>query len=50
MSFPLKRKHEVPQKWKKVFVWYKVIIEISKEVETSSPEVEKGIYLVEGNN
>ena len=28
--------------------WYKVLIEISKEVDTSSPEVEKDIYLVEG--
>ena len=34
----------------KVFIWYKVIIEISQEVETSSPEVKNGIYLVEGNN
>ena len=25
-------------------------IEISQEVETSFPEVERGIYLVEGNN
>ena len=33
-----------------VFSWLKVIIEISQEVETSSPEVECGIYLVEGNN
>ena len=33
---------------KKVFIWYKVIIEISQEVDTSSQEVEKGIYLVEG--
>ena len=39
---------EVPQQWKKVFIWYKVIIEISKEVETSFPEVEKGILLVYG--
>ena len=29
-----------------VFTWWKVIIEISQEVETSSPEVENGIYLV----
>ena len=29
-----------------VFTWKKVIIEISQEVETSSPEVEHGIYLV----
>ena len=33
-----------------VFSWLKVIIEIYQEVETSSPEVERGIYLVEGNN
>ena len=38
MSFPKKRKHEVPLKWKKVFIWYKVIIEIAQEVETSSQE------------
>ena len=31
------------------FNWKKVTIEISQEVETSSPEVERGIYLVEGN-
>ena len=36
------------QEVKKVFIWYKVIIEIPKEVEASYPEVEKGIYLVEG--
>ena len=48
MSFPQKRKHEVPRKWKKVFIWYKVIIEVSQEVDSSSPEEEKGIYLVEG--
>ena len=48
MSFPQKRKQEFPKKWKKVFIWYNVIIEIAKEVETSFPEVEKGIYLVEG--
>ena len=29
-----------------VFTWWKVIFEISQEVETSSPEVENGIYLV----
>ena len=29
-----------------VFTWLKVIFEISQEVETSSPEVENGIYLV----
>ena len=29
-----------------VFTWKKVIFEISQEVETSSPEVENGIYLV----
>ena len=39
MSFPKKRKHEVPQKWKKVFIWYKVIIEIAQKVDTSFPEV-----------
>ena len=41
MSFHKKRKHEVPLKWKKVFIWYKVIIEIAQEVETSSPDVGK---------
>ena len=41
MSFPKKRKHEVPLKWKKVFIWYKVIIEIAQEVETVIPEVGK---------
>ena len=41
MSFPQKRKHVVPWKWKKVFIWYKVIIEIFQEVDTSFPEVEK---------
>ena len=41
MSFPKKRKHKVPLKWKKVFIWYKVIIEIAQEVETSSQEVVK---------
>ena len=29
-----------------VFTWWKVLIEISEEVETSSPEVENGINLV----
>ena len=48
MSFPKKRKHEVPLKWKKVFIWYKVIFEVAQEVETSSQEVGKGINLVEG--
>ena len=33
---------------KKVFVWYKVIIKIALEVGMSSPEVRKGIYMVEG--
>ena len=33
-----------------VFTWKKVIFEISQEVETSSLEVERGIYLVDGNN
>ena len=42
MSIPQKWKYEVPQKWKKVFIWYKVLIEISQEVKASSPEVEKG--------
>ena len=37
MSFPKKRNHEVPLKWKKVFIWYKVIIGTAQEVETSSP-------------
>ena len=41
MAFPKKRKQEVPLKWKKVFIWYKVIIEIAQEVETSSQEVGK---------
>ena len=41
MSSPKKRKHEVPLKWKKVFIRYKVILEIAQEVETSSPEVGK---------
>ena len=45
MSFPKKRKHEVPLKWKKVFIWYKVIIEIAQEVETSFPEVGKRYLL-----
>ena len=45
MSFPKKRKHEVPLKWKRVFIWCKVINEIAQEVETSFPEVGKG-YLV----
>ena len=48
MSFPKKKKYEVPWKWKKVFTWNKAIIEICEEVETSSLEVEKGIYLVQG--
>ena len=50
MSIPKKWKYEVLQKWKRVFIWYKVKIEISQEVEASSPEVKKGIYLVKGNN
>ena len=37
-------KHEVPLKWKKVFIWYKVIIEIAQEVETSSQEVWKRYF------
>ena len=41
MSFPKKRKHEAPLKWKKVFFWYKVINEIAQEVETSSKEAGK---------
>ena len=34
----------------KIFIWYKVIhvIEISQNVDSSSSEVEKGIYMVEG--
>ena len=39
-----------PRSGKKVFIWYKVLIEISQEVEASSPEVKKGIYLVKGYN
>ena len=39
-----------PWKWKRVFIWYEVLIEISQKVEGSSPEVRKGFYLVEGNN
>ena len=42
MSIPQKWKYEVPQKWKKVFIWYKVLIEISQEVKASFLEVEKG--------
>ena len=45
MSFPKKRKHEVPLKWKKVFILHKVIIEIAQEVETSFPEVGKRYLL-----
>ena len=45
MSFPKKRKHEVPLKWKKVFIWYKIIIKISEEVETSCPDVGKRYLL-----
>ena len=37
-------KHEVPLKWKKVFIWYKVIIEIAQEVETSSPRSGKKVF------
>ena len=33
-----------------VFTWWKVTIEIFQEAETSSPEVERGIYLVDGNS
>ena len=44
MSIPQKWKYEVPQKWIKVFIWYKVLIEISQEVEASSPEVEKRVF------
>ena len=29
----------------KTFIWYKVILEIAKEVETSLPEVGKGYLL-----
>ena len=32
------------------FLIREVIIEISPEAETSSPEVENGIYLEDGNN
>ena len=45
MSFPKKRKHEVPLKWKKVFILHKVIIEIAQEAETSFPEVGKRYLL-----
>ena len=45
MSFPKKRQHEVPLKWKKVFIRYKVIIVIAQEVETSFPEVGKRYLL-----
>ena len=45
MSFPKKRKHEVPLNRKKVFIWYKVVNEIAQEVETSYPEV-GGRYLL----
>ena len=41
MQFLKKRKHEVSLKWKKVFIWYKVILEIAQEVETIFPEVGK---------
>ena len=42
MSVPQKWKYKVPQEWKKVFILYKVLNEISQEVEASSPEVGKG--------
>ena len=45
MSFPQKRKQEVPQKWKNAFIWYKVILEIAQEVEISFPEVGKRYLL-----
>ena len=32
----------------KAAIWYKVILEIAQEVETSFPEVGKSIYLVDG--
>ena len=48
MSFPKKRKHEVPLKWKKVFILHKVIIEIAQEVEMSFPEVGKRYLLGRG--
>ena len=35
-----------PGNRKKVFIWYKVLIEISQEVEASSPKVEKGIDFI----
>ena len=44
MSIPQKWKYEVPQKCKKVFIWYMVLIEISQEGEASSPEMGK-VYL-----
>ena len=44
MSFPKKGKHEIPLKWKKVFIWYQVIIEIAQEVETSSPRSGKKVF------
>ena len=45
MSFPKKRKHEVPLKWKQVFILHKVIIAIAQEVETSFLEVGKRYLL-----
>ena len=44
MSFPQKGKHEIPLKWKKVLIWYQVIIEIAQEVETSSPRSGKKVF------
>ena len=35
---------DVPLKWKKVFIWYKVIIEIAQKVETSSPRRGKKVF------
>ena len=42
MSFPRSGNMKFPWKWKKVFIRYKVLIEISQEVEASSLEVRKG--------
>ena len=42
MSFPRSGNIKFPWKLKKVFIWYKVLIEISQEVEANSTEVRKG--------
>ena len=38
------------QKWKKVFIWYIVLIEVSQEGEASSPEMGKVYLSGKGNN